>query len=197
VTTRGLAVTTPGLDDTTLAVSTAVWPARPVASTLVERAVLDALARHGIDLAVTVPCKYIARLIVETERDRRFTLLYPSREEEGLGIAAGASLAGRGSVMLIQNSGLGNMVNAYCSLNLYYGIPLCLIVSHRGDELERVPAQVPMGARTEDLLALLGIRVVTLATPADVPLFERELRAHRRDATSVAFLSKKTFWSPA
>jgi sulfopyruvate decarboxylase subunit alpha len=166
-------------------------------SAAVELVVLDALARQGVDLAVTVPCKYIARLIEETERDPRFTLLYPSREEEGLGIAAGAALAGRGSVMLIQNSGLGNMVNAYCSLNIYYGLPLCLIVTHRGDELERVPAQVPMGVRTESLLELMGIRVVFLEKPTDLPLFERELEAHRRNAASVAFLSKKTFWSPA
>lgn len=162
----------------------------------VEPAMLEALHRNGIDLAVTVPCKYIARLIADAERDPRFTVLYPSREEEGLGIAAGATLAGRGAVMLVQNSGLGNMVNAYCSLNLYYGLPLCLIVSHRGDELERVPAQVPLGARTSALLEMLGIRVVELATPGDLPRFERELEAHRRQRTSVAFLGKKTFWSP-
>jgi sulfopyruvate decarboxylase subunit alpha len=163
----------------------------------VELVVLDALARNGIDLAVTVPCKYIARLIVEAEQDPRFTLMYPSREEEGLGIAAGAALAGRGSVMLLQNSGLGNMVNAYCSLNLYYDLPVCLIVTYRGDELERVPAQVPMGVRTERLLDLLGIRVVLLEKPGDLARFEAELDAHRRHGTSVAFLSKKTFWSPA
>jgi len=186
----------PDLDDSVLAVDTHV-PLHPVSPPLVELAVLDALAGAGIDLAVTVPCKYIARLIVETERDPRFAVLYPSREEEGLGIAAGAALAGRGAVMLLQNSGLGNMVNAYCSLNLYYGIPLCLIVTHRGDELERVPAQVPMGERTERLLELLGIRVVLLEKPSDLPRFERELQAHREHATSVAFLSKKTFWSPA
>jgi sulfopyruvate decarboxylase subunit alpha len=168
-------------------------PGRPS----VEGAVREALARHGIDLAVTVPCKYIAPLIDALGRDPRFTLLYPSREEEGLGIAAGAALAGRGAVMLLQNSGLGNMVNAYCSLNLYYGLPLCLIVSHRGDELERVPAQVPMGVRTERLLELLGIRVVVLEKPADLARFEGELEVHRRTGSSVAFLGKKTFWSPA
>lgn len=185
----------PELDDPALAVDT--HTSRRPAGQSVELAVLDALARNRIDLALTVPCKYIARLIVETERDPRFTLLYPSREEEGLGIAAGAGMAGRGAVMLLQNSGLGNMVNAYCSLNLYYGIPLCLIVTHRGDELERVPAQVPMGERTERLLELLGIRVVLLEKPSDLPRFEWELHAHRQHATSVAFLSKKTFWSPA
>ena len=184
------------LDDVALAVSDPT-PGPPASEGVaaVEKAMLEALARNGIDLAVAVPCKYIARLIVEAERDPRFTLLYPSREEEGLGIVAGAALAGRGAVMLLQNSGLGNMVNAYCSLNMYYGLPVCLVVSQRGDELERVPAQVPMGSRTEGLLELMGIQVVTLATPADLPRFEAALRAHRRDGTSVAFLGKKPFWS--
>jgi sulfopyruvate decarboxylase TPP-binding subunit len=59
-----------------------------------------------------------------------------------------------------------------------------------------VPAQVPMGVRTEPLLELLGIRVVVLAPPADLPRLEEELTAHRRNAASVAFLTKKTFWSP-
>jgi sulfopyruvate decarboxylase subunit alpha len=190
----GRIVTMRDFDDAVLAVD-AHTRSTPAERPSVEHAVRDALARAGIDLAVTVPCKYIARLLVEMEEDRRFRLLYPSREEEGLGIAAGAYLAGRGSVMLLQNSGLGNMVNAYCSLNVYYGIPLCLIVTHRGDELERVPAQVPMGDRTERLLDLLGIRVVTLEKPADLSLFEPALQAHRRHRSSVAFLSKKTFWS--
>jgi len=189
-------VTIRDLDDDSVAVQTRASLV-PGPQPLVELGVLEALWRHGIDLAVTVPCKYIARLIVETEQDPRFSLLYPSREEEGLGITAGAALAGRGAVMLLQNSGLGNMVNAYCSLNIHYGIPLCLIVTHRGDELERVPAQVPLGERTERLLDLLGIRVVLLEKPPDLARFGAELEVHRREASSVAFLSKKTFWSPS
>jgi hypothetical protein len=54
-----------------------------------------------------------------------------------------------------------------------------------------------MGVRTEPLLELLDIRVVVLSTPADLPRLEEELAAHRRDAASVAFLTKKTFWNPA
>jgi hypothetical protein len=69
--------------------SVTAYPPVATAARPVELSVLDALWRNGIDLAVTVPCKYIARLIVETEADPRFTLLYPSREEEGLGVVAG------------------------------------------------------------------------------------------------------------
>ena len=168
---------------------------KPAITASTEVAVRDALHECGIDLAVCVPCKYLARLIADIEDDERFSLIYPSREEEGVGIAAGAYLAGRKSVMLIQNSGLGNMVNAYCSLNLYYEIPLCLIVSQRGDELEKVRAQVPMGSRTEALLAMLNIEVVKLGAPDDMPKFTAGLARHTSTPKSVAFVTKKTFWN--
>jgi len=160
-----------------------------------EPAVREALHKHGIDLVLTVPCKYIATLISQVEDDERFQLIYPSREEEGLGIAAGAYLAGRKSVMLIQNSGLGNMVNAYCSLNQFYGIPLCMIVTYRGDESETVPAQVPMGSITPDLLTMLGIELVGLDTPEDLPRLEEGLRQYSEGGQSVAFLTKQALWT--
>ncbi|MFQ6672072.1 MAG: sulfopyruvate decarboxylase subunit alpha [Candidatus Tectimicrobiota bacterium] len=160
-----------------------------------EPAVRDALYRHGIDLVLTVPCKALATLIREVENDERFFLMYPSREEEGVGIAAGAYLAGRKAVMLIQNSGLGNMVNACCSLNQYYGIPLCLIISHRGDESETVPAQVPMGVITPNLLTMLGTEWARLDTPADLPRLEKGLRQYSEHGESVAFLTKQAFWT--
>lgn len=160
-----------------------------------EPLVREALHRHGIDLVLTVPCKFLATLIREVTEDRRFQLIYPSREEEGLGIAAGAYLAGRKAVMLIQNSGLGNMVNGYCSLNQFYEIPLCMIISHRGDESEKVPAQVPMGKITEDLLNLLKIDCIRLDTPEDLPRIEEGLSRYSERGQSVAFLTKRAFWT--
>ncbi len=160
-----------------------------------EPEVRQALHRHGIDLVVTVPCKFLATLIREITEDNRFQLIYPSREEEGLGVAAGAYLAGRKAVMLIQNSGLGNMVNAYCSLNQFYEIPLCLIISHRGDESEKVPAQVPMGRITGELLKTLRIDCIRLDTPKDLPRLEEGLSRYGERGESVAFLTKNAFWT--
>jgi sulfopyruvate decarboxylase subunit alpha len=161
----------------------------------IEHDVCEVLHRHGIDLTLTVPCKYIANLISNLENDQRFDLLYPSREEEGIGIAAGAYLGGRKPIMLIQNSGLGNMVNAYCSLNQYYDIPLCLIITQRGDELERVPAQKPMGSITTDVLDLLKIETTVLSTPDELPRLDEGLLQYSEHRRSVAFITKKTFWT--
>jgi sulfopyruvate decarboxylase subunit alpha len=161
----------------------------------VDARVRNALGRQGIDLVLTVPCKYFAPLLETIEGDGRFQLLYPSREEEGLGIAAGAYLAGRKSIMLIQNSGWGALANAYCSLNQFYDIPACFLISFRGDELEQVPAQVPLGRITHGLLRLLALEPILLEQPGDSARFECGLREYVRKGKSVAFLAKRTFWT--
>jgi hypothetical protein len=100
-------VTIRDLDDA-VAVDTRT-PLGPVSQQPVELGVLEALWRNGIDLAVTVPCKYIARLIVETEQDPRFTLLYPSREEEEGLASPAADAAPRSALGAEHPSRLGDL----------------------------------------------------------------------------------------
>jgi sulfopyruvate decarboxylase subunit alpha len=61
-------------------------------------------------------------------------------------------MGGRRPALLMQNSGLGNSINALASLDSLYGIPLLMIISHRGGEGEPVIGQVPMGRITVPLL---------------------------------------------
>jgi sulfopyruvate decarboxylase subunit alpha len=60
-------------------------------------------------------------------------------------------------VLLMQNSGLGNSINALASLDLLYGIPLLMIVSHRGSNGEPIIGQMPMGQLTSGLLKTMNI----------------------------------------
>ena len=55
-----------------------------------------------------------------------------SIEGEAVAVAAGAWLAGRRTVVMCQNSGLGNTVNPLTSLNHPFRIPTLLIVTWRG-----------------------------------------------------------------
>jgi sulfopyruvate decarboxylase subunit alpha len=59
--------------------------------------------------------------------------------------------------MMMQNSGRGNSINAIASLTQLYGLPLALIISHRGVEGENICAQEPMGRLTPLLLDVMGI----------------------------------------
>jgi sulfopyruvate decarboxylase subunit alpha len=57
----------------------------------------------------------------------------------------------------MQNSGLGNCINALASLDMLYGIALLMIISHRGGRGESIIGQVPMGRLTVPLLEATGI----------------------------------------
>ncbi len=109
-----------------------------------------------MDLLCSLPCDRIKGVIAGASL-RGFLHLPLTREEEGVGVCAGAALAGRRPAMLIQNSGIGNMVNALLSLTQFYELPLALFLSHRGVYKEGIQAQVPMGEALPGLLEAMGI----------------------------------------
>ncbi|MEZ5334703.1 MAG: sulfopyruvate decarboxylase subunit alpha [Methanolobus sp.] len=120
-------------------------------------AIFKGIIDAGIDFIVSVPCANLKELIPMVDEAPGIIHLPVTREEEGVGICAGAYMGGKKPVMLMQNSGLGNSINALASLNQLYKIPLLMIVSHRGVEGEPIVAQVPMGELTSKLLDTMDI----------------------------------------
>jgi len=57
----------------------------------------------------------------------------------------------------MQNSGLGNSINALASLDFLFKVPLLMIISHRGCDGEQIIGQVPMGELTPKLLDAMQI----------------------------------------
>ena len=129
---------------------------------------IDRLKREGVDFFVSVPCKLLAGQIKLLESDRDVCYLPVTREEEGFGICAGASFGGRIPCILMQDSGLGNSVNALRSLIQFFQIPVVMLMSYRGSLGEPVPAQVPMGNVVPDLLKLMQIPVLHCHDLADL-----------------------------
>jgi sulfopyruvate decarboxylase subunit beta len=109
-----------------------------------------------------------------------------STEEEGVGICAGAYLAGAKPAMLIQSSGVGNMVNALCSLIKTYELPLLVLVSWRGVYKEEIPAQVPLGKRLPKVLEALDIDYCSVETRSDIHAVS--------DVTSEAYTQNKMYF---
>ena len=107
-------------------------------------AIYDALKDAGIDFIVSVPCVNLSKLLNMINEDDEIIHIPVTREEEGVGICAGAYLGGKKTAMLMQNSGLGNSINALKSLTELYKMPLLMIMSHRGTEGENICGQVPM-----------------------------------------------------
>lgn len=120
-------------------------------------AVYRGMRRVGIDFVTSVPCVNLQELLTLIGADKDIIHLPVTREEEGVGICAGAWMGGRRPALLMQNSGLGNSINALASLDLLYKIPLLMIISHRGGEGEPIIGQVPMGRLTVPLLDAMNI----------------------------------------
>lgn len=109
----------------------------------------------GYDFFTGVPCSLLNGLFALLERER--AAYYPaSREDLALGLAAGATMAGKRPAVLMQNSGLGLSINALLSLQRMYALPALLIITWRGCGPD-APEHIEMGARMLPLLDTLDI----------------------------------------
>lgn len=96
-------------------------------------------------------------------KDKTVQYIPAVRENAALGLASGAYLAGKKSCVLMQNSGLGNIINALTSFNLIYGVPVLIFMTWRGFEGRDAPEHIVMGKKMLPLLKELGLpyRVLT------------------------------------
>jgi sulfopyruvate decarboxylase subunit alpha len=132
------------------------------------RIVYDALKGCGVRLISALPETWLVHLIRMAEDDPEMTLIRLAKEEEGVGISAGAHLAGVRSAMLMQNHGFLASINGIVSCAQLYRIPLLMLISHRGEFGERDPWQTEGGLVTEPLLRALNIPFDTLDRPDEV-----------------------------
>jgi sulfopyruvate decarboxylase subunit alpha len=152
------------------------------------------LRRHDVDVYASLPCKLLDEFIALLASDRNIVHTPVTREEEGLGILAGAALAGRRGALVMQNSGLGNCVNAIRSLIGYYQLPVVFVISHRGTAGETIEAQKPMGMVTGPVLSAIRVAYHEIKAPSELPLLDEAIpRAFEREAP-VAFLFPLCYW---
>src|SRR5260370_5246290 len=101
------------------------------------------LAAAGVGIVGYVPDAGHKRLIEMCQADRRMRAVVLTTEEEGIGLAAGAWLGGDKSVLLMQSSGVGNVMNAL-GLPKTCRFPLLIIVTMRGQPGEVDYSQAAM-----------------------------------------------------
>jgi len=143
-----------------------------------------ALKACGIRLLSALPETWLVHLIQIAEGDPEMTLVRLAKEEEGVGLSAGAHFAGVKSAMLMQNHGFLASINGIVSCAQLYRIPLLMLVSYRGEFGEPDPWQTEGGGVTEDLLRALRIPFAYLDDRAHVA-------ARIAKAQTLAFSSNK------
>ncbi len=149
--------------------------------------------RRGYSFWSGVPCSFLTPLINRVCGGVDLDYIGAASEGEALGIAAGAHLAGRKSVALCQNSGLGNMVNPLTSLQYPFRIPTLLLVSHRGAPgLDDEPQHELMGRIIERLLEVVHVpwEVFPDQVSEIEPALERAEKAIDASSRPFAFIVK-------
>jgi phosphonopyruvate decarboxylase len=137
---------------------------------------LEPARKRGFSFYTGVPCSFLTPLINRVIGHPHLSYVGATSEGEAVAIAAGAWLAGRRSVMMCQNSGLGNAVNPLTSLNHPFRIPSLLIVTWRGQPgLKDEPQHAVMGEITGDLLDVMRLeRAAFPSLPEEIdPLLGR------------------------
>ena len=108
---------------------------------------LNQCLERGFNFFTGTPCSYLKPLINYVIDHKEFNFIDATNEGDAVAIASGVTIAGGRSVVMFQNSGLGNAVNPLTSLAYIFRIPLLIIVTHRGE---------PGGEKDEPQHELMG-----------------------------------------
>lgn len=148
-----------------------------------------------------VPCSYLTPFINTVIDSPTLQYVGAANEGDAVAIASGMALAGHRSVVMFQNSGLGNAVNPLTSLNQIFRIPLLVIVTWRGEPggAPDEPQHQLMGAITPQLLDLMQIPWAFF--PAETAQIESTLQhaVHHmtQDQTPYALIMRKGSVEPS
>ena len=123
-------------------------------------AIVAGLKKAGIDFVATLPDEKMLEVIRAVEKDAELKHVPLCREEEGVGICAGAYLAGRKTAIIMQNAGFLNSCNALTTTSLQFQIPLLMLIYYAGDIGDR--GFTTLGAVTEPVLQAMGFRSFVL-----------------------------------
>jgi sulfopyruvate decarboxylase subunit alpha len=158
--------------------------------------IYDALKACDVKIMSALPETWLVHLIRMADEDPDTTLIRIAKEEEAVGISAGAHLAGVNSALLMQNHGFLAAINPIVSLALLYKIPLLMLISHRGHFGEKDPWQTQGGLATEPILRTLNIPIWHLTSKTDIyrRIKDAQTLAHASLHPVAVLLTREIMW---
>jgi sulfopyruvate decarboxylase TPP-binding subunit len=133
--------------------------------------IIAALKASGIEFVVSVPDITTSEgLLRPIARDPALRLVRICKEDEGVAICTGLAFCDRRALLLIQNTGLMDSLNAIRAVAVEYEQPVCMMVGLQGKEPHLKPRQsTKYGVRiVEPVLDAMGIAHHLLETEDDV-----------------------------
>jgi sulfopyruvate decarboxylase subunit alpha len=154
--------------------------------------VYDAMKGVGVTLVSALPETWLVHLIRIADADPEMMLVRLAKEEEGVGVSAGAHFAGVRSAMLMQNHGFLQAINGIVGVSLLYKIPLLMLITDRGSFGEKDPWQTEGGKYTRPVLDALHIAHDDLRRPDEVaPKMAHAMTLAQSSLSPVALLLQR------
>jgi sulfopyruvate decarboxylase subunit alpha len=122
--------------------------------------IVESMKEAGVSLVTSLPDANLQKLLALVDADAELTHVTLAREEEGIGICAGAYMGGLTPAIIMQNGGFLNSCNALTTTALNFNIPILLLIYYAGDLGDE--GFSVLGSVTEPVLRGLGIRYQVL-----------------------------------
>jgi sulfopyruvate decarboxylase subunit beta len=155
------------------------------------KAIIAALRRAAIEYVVAVPDIVTSDgLLWPISRDPDLKLVRICKEDEGVSICAAMSYNGTRALLLMQQTGLMDSLNAIRAIGMDYQLPVCMMVGLQGKEAELEPAQsASYGVRiVEPVLDAMQIPRRLIETTADVSHIASDIEQAYRSSTPLCLL---------
>jgi sulfopyruvate decarboxylase TPP-binding subunit len=153
--------------------------------------IIRAIKSAGIEFVVSVPdittSEGLLRPLANSSQPR---LIRVCKEDEGVGICAGLAHTGKRALLLIQQTGLLDSINAIRGVAVEYSLPVCMMVGL----LEKEPGVPPRqsqryGVRIiEPILEAMGITYHEIEDAADVSKVTPAIEAAYANSQPVVLL---------
>jgi sulfopyruvate decarboxylase subunit alpha len=141
------------------------------AATLAGRNIIREIVASGVEFVVSVPdittSEGLLRQLAPMKTPR---LIRVCKEDEGIGICAGLAYTGKRALLLIQQTGMLDSINAIRGVAVEYALPICMMVGL----LEKEPGVPPLKSKrygvriVEPILDAMGIAYHEIEEDADV-----------------------------
>ncbi len=161
---------------------------------------IEPAVERGFDFYTGVPCSFLTPFINRAISSDKTNYVGAASEGEAVAIAAGAWLAGKKTVVMCQNSGLGNCVNPLTSLNFPFRIPTMLITTWRGQPgVKDEPQHELMSQITQTLMEVMRVRNLTFPRMSDeiVPALDAAEKVMAETSLPFGFIMEKDTVAPA
>jgi sulfopyruvate decarboxylase TPP-binding subunit len=157
-------------------------------------AIIREIKASRIDFVVSVPDITTSEgLLRPLARETAPRLIRVCKEDEGIGICAGLSYCGKRALLLIQQTGMLDSINAMRGVAVEYSLPICMMVGL----LEKEPGVAPRQSKrygvriVEPILEAMGIAYHEIEAEADIAKIRPAIDEAYAHSRAVALLIGK------